>query len=347
MTETKKKTNVARELAVVFFVLLLLITFTAASSELLTPKRYDYGATWGQYLEEPENSLDVLFFGSSITYCDVVPAVIWEKSGVASYVMAGPEQTVPISYYYIREACKTQSPQAVFLEVTGVFFERYQNFTKVNVGYMPYGSNRLGAAFHASEREELTGLLFPLYNYHSRFDRLTQEDFAIALWGYGQDDFAGYTFLDTAAEIDSVQPRGETLDEENYARNIEYLRKIAEFCRQEDIKPVFYIAPTCLSLSDEHLSMLKSDIEAIDGVSFIDFNSDEYSTDYDLQRDYYDLLHFNCYGAEKFSAQLGKLMTGTLGIRADSGSDDALWLQRLESFNARVQASSASAQSAS
>ena len=59
------------------------------------------------------------------------------------------------------------------------------------------------------------------------------------------------------------------------------------------------------------------------------------------------IMTFNCYGAEKFSAQLGKLMTGTLGIRADSGSDDALWLQRLESFNARVQASSASAQSAS
>ncbi len=331
MTENKIKQN--KELLVALSVLLAVALFVMLINPVLIPKRSDYGSTWGPYLKEEKNTIDVLFFGSSITYCDVVPAAIWESSGISSYLMAGPEQTLPISYYYLKESIKTQTPKAVFVEVTGAFFERYQSYTKVNVGYMPTGVNRLAATFYASERSQWAGLLFPPYNYHSRWDQLTHEDFEIAINGYTADTLAGYTFLNTATPITAAQPRGEKYDAENYKRNIEYLRKIASFCVERDIIPVFYIAPTCWPLSPEHRDMLEGDASAIDGAVFIDFNYDEKLPELSPETDYYDLLHFNCYGAEKFSSYLGEVMKEKLDLPPSQKADPALWQTRIDYFH--------------
>lgn len=328
----KKETG--KELCAIVLLVALLLGFAAFGSALLIPKRQNYGSTWGRYLKEQENSVDVLFFGSSISYCDVVPPVIWEQAGIASYVMAGPEQTLPITYYYVRETLKTQSPKAIFVEVTGTFFKQYQDFTKVNIGYMPWGINRLEASFIAAEKQERTGLLFPLYNYHSRWDALTREDFAVAFKGYSEDALAGYTFLNTATEMTTLQPRNEVSDAENYEKNIAYLGKIAALCEQEGIQTVFYIAPTYWRLTDEHLARLKADVESMANVRFIDFNMGDGLSDYDPKQDFFDLLHFNCYGAEKFSVRLAQLLTMELGLPPTEGADGTRWDARAESFRA-------------
>lgn len=327
----KKETK--KELCAIVILIALLVGFAAVSSAVLIPKRQNFGSTWERYLKEPKNSTDVLFFGSSISYCDVVPAVIWENSGISSYVMAGPEQTIPITYYYVKEAIKTQKPKVIFVEVTGVFFEQYQNFTKVNIGYMPWGTNRIGATLNAAEKAEWTGLFFPLFNYHSRWDTLEGEDIDVALHGYTADELAGYTFLDTAVEMTEIQPRNEVFNEENYNKNIYYLKKIAGLCEKQGVTPVFYIAPTHWRLSDEHLAMLKADITGMENVRYIDFNENDDLSVYDPMLDFYDQLHFNFHGAEKFSSQLSDMLVNELELSPTANSDKALWDSRVQKFN--------------
>ena len=41
----------------------------------------------------------------------------------------------------------------VVLEGSALAFQKYQSYTQVNVGYMPFGLNQLGAIFTASEPE--------------------------------------------------------------------------------------------------------------------------------------------------------------------------------------------------
>jgi len=327
------KKEVKKELFAVVLLIALLVAFACASSSLLMPKRENFGSTWGRFLKEEKDSVNVLFFGSSMSYCDIVPPVIWEKSGLTSYVMAGPEQTIPITYYYVSEALKTQKPKALFIEVTGVFFEKYQNYTKVNIGYMPWDENRIGATLSASESKEIIGLLFPLYNYHSRWDSLEREDFRIALKGYSADELAGYTFLADAKEMASVQPRNESFDGANYNTNIGYLKKIAELCEKNGIKPVYYIAPNYWPLSDEHMSMLENDIGKMGNVRFIDFNKDGGLSSYDPKLDFYDNLHFNWRGAEKFSDRLADILTRQLGLEPTVNPDSTIWNTRAQDFH--------------
>ena len=133
---------VVREFCFAVLFLLLAVLLIGLTSTALRPVRTNYGAVWGPYLGEPEDSLDYLWLGSSYAYCDVNPAVIYDETGLTGYVLAGPEQTLSQTYWYLRQALETQRPSAVVLEASALHFAKYQNYTQVNVGYLPPGRLR-------------------------------------------------------------------------------------------------------------------------------------------------------------------------------------------------------------
>ena len=325
--KTRRREGVTLTLSI----LVLLFCFSFLT-RLLTPKQHDMGSTWGHYLEEDPNSLDILYFGSSLVYCDVVPAVVWEETGLSSYVLAGPEQPMPMTYYYFSEALKTQHPQAVFVEVTGMFYNRYTNYTKTNVGQMPWGINRLKATMQESESEVRSGLLFPLLFYHDRWSSLTADDWKTALTGYKADPLAGYTYLDSYKPMDGVYQRDMAPDAANVERNYEFLQKIYARCLAEDIQPVFYIAPGMGRVPSELVTPLEDAIAAdMPEAVFLNCNSHTDAIGADPARDYYDTLHYNVAGAEKFSRFLGHWINDTLALTPKQ-PDATLWQSRADHF---------------
>lgn len=315
-----------RELLAVLLAAAVFVGVTYAAAWLLIPVRTNYGAVWESYLQEERDSIDVLFFGSSMVYCDVVPAIVWEETGLRSYVMAGPEQTIPITYYYLREACKTQSPQAVVVELTGMFFERFQNYTKANISYMPWSENRLLAALYAAEPEQQLGLLFPLYHYHDRVYSVSPAE-SLRHLSPQADSMAGYTVLDTRAEQLSHAKRDFSADTDAYRNNLRYLEKISDFCAQRSIRLILYIAPAYHQIPDDALAVLERDIGPIPHAGFFDCNDEAWQAG--DQPDYwYDVLHYNMYGAVPFSRRMG-LRLAELDLEI-TGRNETLWQERLE-----------------
>lgn len=323
----KYREIIAIILAVILF---LLLCFSAAG--LLIPYRSEYGVNWGSFKEEEErNSMDVLFFGSSMSYCNVVPAVVYEQCGLSSYVVAGPEQTIPISYYYIKEACKTQQPQAIVLELTGMFFDKYQNYTLANISCMPYGLNRLGATFNAAERERIPGLLFPILDYHDRWYKVGIDNAKKNLFPE-KDMLAGYTFLSDANAQKDITERNCAPDDA-YTYALEYLGKICSFCTDKGIELILYISPAYSRIPEDKLAKLTIDLESLDYSAFIDFNSDAQwaAIAADSETDWYDSMHYNCRGAERFSRVISDLLVSE-GISPTADSSSADWQQRYEHF---------------
>lgn len=318
-------------------IILLLVFFvgTYCAAWLLMPSRTNYGATWETYLQEPKDSIDVLYFGSSLAYCNIVPAVVWEETGITSYVMAGPEQTIPITYSYVKETCRTQDPEAIVIEVTGMFYPEYGSFTKANISYMPFSLNRLEAALNAAEPELRAGLLFPIFDYHSLW---TSVGFS-GIKGHlnpGTDVFAGYTYLEKIEVQDEVKVRGYSAETENYARNLEYLQRIYNYCRKHDIELMLIITPTMGRIEETALAQLKEDIAALSEAHFVDFNDSMEELDLDHSTDWFDFIHFNCRGAEKFSRYLAGVLREELGLEATEGENEALWQARVEEFSRRL-----------
>lgn len=311
-------------LAVLLATLILLLG-TSVLGQLLMPPRTDFGSTWASYLQEEEDTLDVLFFGSSLVYCDVIPAAIWEETGLRSYVMAGPEQTMPITYYYIMEACRTQSPQAIVVELNGLFFGQHQNFTRVNIGYMPWTMNRLGATIHGAESDAQLGLFLPIYEYHDRVYSITPEELRQNLHP-ARDDYAGYTLLYKAEPQGEITCRSYETGTENYRENLRYLQKISAFCQAEGIELVLYIAPAYGRIPPEAQIAMEQDLQSVPHMALLDCNDGTWP-EADGETQWFDFLHYNLYGAEPFSREMGRRLLA-LGLAVTDG-DTALWQERV------------------
>ena len=60
------------------------------------------------FYEQEPGTVDVMFYGSSHTYSDINPAVLWEQEGISSYDLAGSLQPLWNTYYYMKESLKYQ-----------------------------------------------------------------------------------------------------------------------------------------------------------------------------------------------------------------------------------------------
>ena len=301
---------------------------------LLMPVRRDFGSTWETFRQEQRDSVDVMVFGSSLAYCDVVPAVFWEETGASLFVMAGAEQTIPLSVYAVKEALRTQTPETIFLEITGMYYQEYQNYTKVNVGYMPWSGNRLAATFRAAEPEERFGLLFPLYTYHSRWQEVRPGEI-LAHLAPGKDPMAGYTFLKDAEADPERRPRKASWDTPVYQDNLAYLKELAEVCRERGCRLVTYVAPATFQLPEEARQKLRQDTEALEDVLFLDCSGWPEEMGIDDKTDWYDGLHFNVLGAEKFTRRLGQYAREAGLLPERSAGDPEVWRWRMEALEER------------
>lgn len=315
-----------RELCGLLCLALALCVLCGAGSVVLTPKRKDCGALWRQYRKEDKSTISVLFFGSSMAYCDVAPAVIFEQSGIPTYVMAGPDQTMRMTARSVRQALKTQSPQVIFVEASGLLTATDNRSVKTNITYLPWGKERLSAIFEENlTAEERFGLLFPLYAFHSRWDELKAEDFSPA----EPDLLAGYTALFGA----SPPQKGEvlTLDPAAYERNLQSAKEIVEFCEERSVTVIFFLSPVKEPMSSETVAKLEQDLDSI-GVKLWNFQdrADELSLDFD--NDFYDEKHLNISGAEKFSSLLATRLV-ELNVTATEKFDAELWHERVERFH--------------
>lgn len=309
--------------------LLALLLFIVCASNILMPKRYELGANWGAFTAEEANSMDVVFFGSSLAYCNVIPSVIWEESGISTYVMAGPEQTVATTYYYVEEMFRTQSPSAVMVELGSVRYDSTdgQDSVKVNIGYMPYDLTRVKATFGAAPPDQRLGLLFPLYNYHDRWNQLTADDFRLGLNGYDRDMLAGYNYLDKCVPQKEIRHYNFQQTDEEYAANISWLQKIAQLCASHNCRCIFYSTASYAYFEDSYWQKLNADLTPWGG-EMLNCSQDIDLLNIDPDSDFCDILHFNYRGAVKNSRYLADKLADMDIKASEPYADEQLWQER-------------------
>lgn len=320
---------------VAFAVAAALMLSTAA--RVLRPAREAFGSTWNAYLAEPRNTVDVLFLGSSYAYCDWNPGAMYDESGLTGYVMAGGEQTVGVTYYYLKEALKTQSPRVVVMEGSSLFFDRYESFTQINVGYMPWGLNKLGAIREYSEPEKREGLLLDLIFYHDRWKELTRADLLQAVPVRRADHLKGHTAMDGV--YDGVAGGGPyrgpmRQTEEIYTRNLEDFARLGTLCRERGIDLIVAVNPTYSQYTPEVYQRLEEDVLARGATRFANWADSFAEVGLDPRKHLYDGGHLNQEGAKVFSRYTGNYLL-SLGYQPRPQRDRtaAAWRETAEYWN--------------
>lgn len=309
-----KKVLVRRVLACVLFLALAMALFTFLA-DTLRPPHTDYGSTWKAYKAEPRNTMDVLYFGSSYAYCDWDPVEIYRDSGLTGYVMAGSEQTMSLTYWYLKEALETQQPQAVVIEATGLFFKQYQAFTQTNVTYMPFSSNKLGAIFTASEQELRWGLLADLWFYHSRWNEVRPHDVKAALTPVGRDFLKGYTITYGQSQAPMRSPNSWDIGDEQYRENMDWLLKSIALCENKGIKVLVVFNPTYAHAREDQYAQIEADLAAkAPNTTFLNLATQSEALGLDPAVHYHDGGHLNVAGARFYAFHMAQFLTEGLEL---------------------------------
>lgn len=288
----------------------------------------------GFYEEEPD-SLNVLYLGSSNSFYDINPLVIYEKEHITGYVLGSGEQRLYTSYYYLQEALKYQKPQVVVLDALGLFYadkgEEEQN--RKAYDYTRLSREKVVSLTQAmGEEESMLSYAVPVFRYHARYSSLTERDF---LYPFSDKHYAlkGYTFSDKVVEglpdfdMYSIVHEKISITEENQY----YFRQLLQLCQENNISFILIKTPNIEWGSREH--SLTEQLAEEYKVDFYDYNSFMSEIGIEERDCFLDGAHLNYKGAELLSTHLGKVAAEYLRENVEpTHAVDEKWKKDVESY---------------
>lgn len=277
--------------------------------------------------DELKGTLDTLFCGTSVTYRGFNPEIYDEKMGTSSFNLGTASQPVKGTYYLIRETVEENPVKEIYLGVTipTLKAERYdiryvsafENLRtwKWKIRYLLSTKSEpiLTTALFYSTR--VTEYLHPgkvLENVKSKLKNKKPKAFgkrgfrgtsAVYKGNKGLEKNSDGNYWDGGRGASQIEP--ETL---------EYIRKIAEFCKEKDIKFTMVILPWTQDYIDGAGDMddmdrvcreLADELE-IDFYNFILYK--ERMTEFGNDK-FKDVQHFNKSGGNTFTELLTEVVS--------------------------------------
>lgn len=257
----------------------------------------------GGFYNEPEDSMDILFFGSSHMYCSIDPNLLEEQTGLTSYIFATQKQPLWITYHYMIEALKTQKPKKIFLEVNMAtekedYMDEGTNYSAIDP--IQFSINKWNMIQSAALPEEQHQYLFNIIKYHDRWQELTPQDYDLS-YKKEQDPLRGYVKLVTAEESAEFWDLSQVTEIQiPTAKNIEYLNKMIDLSKEESFELIMFKSPSSATEEEKKIYNYVADLCQQNNIKFVDFNMHYDEIGLNPNIDYYDKRHLNIEGMKKF-----------------------------------------------
>lgn len=272
----------------------------------------DYYSSVDSFYELKKDMVDVLFFGSSHCYCSVDPSVFWDKEGIASYNLAISGQDFAGTYYTLKEALKTQSPKLICMDLyyanfTGYEVEGnlYRNTLPFNISQNSY--EMVDSLVRDESRKNEFWFRWPIF--HTRYKEIKQKDFRTDLPVY-----LGYSADFTTRQVQSMDVyAGEEVNPMPEERE-EWLCKIVELARENDIEVCFFIAPYVADENELKTYKYVKNWAGEQGIPVLDMIELGGELGMNSYTDFSDAGHTNHYGAQKVSRYLCKYVAENYGL---------------------------------
>ena len=323
---------------------LITVLILALMQPLVRPKYIDNpeGRLVGEYYAEAGGH-DVVFIGDCEVYESFVPAVLWEKYGISSYIRGSAQQLAWHSYYLLEETFEYEKPSVVVFNVLALKYGEPQSeaYNRMTLDDMRTSRIKLDA-INASmtEDEKLLDYIFPLLRYHSRITELEADDFKYLFRSPESVSHSGYLMQKGIVPMTEEQTPSKPLRIDEYDlpdTAMEYLEKMRVLCESNGAELVLIKAPTNTQKYwwyDEWDSDVREYAEQKNLV-YYNFIDDVEKIGIDYMTDTYDEgLHLNVYGAEKMTEYFGNILVNNHGLASPSHTvaETLAWQERVEKY---------------
>ncbi|MBR3202238.1 MAG: hypothetical protein IKF60_01485 [Solobacterium sp.] len=303
-------------------VLLTAVVFAMLLGEVTKPKFYNdnywpLDVTYQGFYEMDQDTVDVLFLGSSHAIAAFSPQELYDTCGIRSFNLGSEEQSLFVSYYWLKEALRLQHPKAVVLDlmVAYPYLETPYNCSEPSIRkamdpmrWSPVKFEAVQELHRMDAQQTLASFLFPVIRYHARWNDLNMND--IRFWPPQRTDLKGYAVLSEDYGKEDYVPLADDSAEpaSMHGRMKDYLDRITELCEREGIELILTNTPYLESSAPIHAAGAAYASEH--NLTYVDFNDAQVQAelDFDFARDMADAGHANTQGAVKLTDYIGTIL---------------------------------------
>ncbi|MBO4290866.1 MAG: hypothetical protein J5898_03045 [Lachnospiraceae bacterium] len=291
----------------------------------------DYLSSLEQLYQTPENTMDVVFVGSSHCYCSIYPAYFWMDEGIAAFDMAVSGQDKASSYHTLVEVLKTQSPKVVCVDMYGLLFDRHaiEGNEYRNMLSMKPSRNSVELVREYVEPEKQMDFILRWPIIHTRYWELGKYDYV----PYEPSTFGrGARYQWKEALVEAGYPDEEGIAELEEA-NLAWLKRLEDLSRKENFELIFFVAPFYISKEEQQIMNAAAVFAEQEGIPFLDFNKKRKELDLKDDKDFVEIFHVNGYGARKITRFFCSYLKENYDLQDRRGQKGyELWDKDLEWF---------------
>lgn len=294
-----------------------------------------------KFYELEDDTVDVLILGSSHAYLNFNTGVLWDEYGMASYVLGGSNQPMWNTYYYLKEALKTQKPELIVLEGFFVYYKweliSGDRIIKNTYG-MKWSVDKLNAIKISAPKERWDEFILGYTQYHMRYPELSKEDFFKNQGNPLYVDWKGFTCVMRTMSLESTDVTRVDGRSPLYWKAEEYYRKTIELAQENNIPIVVVLAPFADISEDMELRYnTASDIASEYNVNFINCNLFLSEIGISYSTDIADSHHLNYKGNQKFTHYIGALLKDNYVISDHRGDNNyASWQRNADYISQQI-----------
>ena len=308
---------------------------------LVTPKYIDNpeGLLTSEYYSEAGGH-DVIFVGDCEVYESFVPAVLWEKYGISSYIRGSAQQLVWQSYYLLEETFQYETPDVVVFNVLALKYGEPQSeaFNRMTLDGMKWSSSKADSIKASmTEEESFLDYVFPLLRFHSRITSLESADLKY-IFSSKRVSHSGYLMQKGVVPMTDKTEEGRTLRDYTLPTTaMDYLERMRLLCEENGSELVLIKSPTnswAYWWYDEWDDQVREYAEN-HKLAYYNFIDDTEEIGIDYTTDTYDAgVHLNVYGAEKMTDYFGRILSEKHGLANITHSDEtrAEWQERVDAY---------------
>ncbi len=311
-----------RTLKIIIFILIIAVIMTVLGM-IFIPKFYlsdDWATTctYREFYEQEDNTDDVIFLGSSRGACAFDPIQMEDETGLIGYNLCCEMQNVSSSYYWLKEALRSQKPKVVVLDTNYLYLNRDNNSNLFTEGTVRKAIDNMHLSIpklemiryncSVDESQDIIDYIFPILRFHDRWQELSMHDIA-----YEPSGLRGYNPINYNKTNDQLYSTYEDSDKRDTTAMDEemsdYLSRINELCKTEDIRLILVSPVSNEESAARHNTTLKwcNDNDC----RFIDYNITGLynSINYNFYEDNSSGNHANISGARKMTSYLSQIIS--------------------------------------
>lgn len=297
-------------------IVVVLIVIFAFLNRLFEPKYATSlveGSMIAQYYNEPKDH-EVIFIGDCEVYANISPMVMYEQEGIKAYVRGSSQQLIWQSYYILEETLKYEKPKVVVLNVNAMRYgknssEVSEAYNRLTIDQMKWSKEKINIIYDSkTEEETFISYIFPIFRYHSRYDKLQKEDFEY-LMKRKDNTYNGFLVNKNIKALTNLPTKRELANYSLPNECFNYLDKITKRCKENNIELVLIKAPSMYPYWYEEYDKQIKEYAKQNNLDYYNLKENVEEVGIDYKVDTYDGgLHLNLTGATKLSTYFAKIL---------------------------------------